>query len=107
MITKELTDFIKNSFASYNITNSINYDTSEFVYLISRSDISLTDRLFSAFFKPLRNMYVNDKLVFWKDAGLGTLIRIPQELDFPGKFSLNGDTTSELIFREKWFFDIE
>jgi hypothetical protein len=50
---------------------------------------------------------VNNKLVFWKDAGLGTLIRIPQELDFPGKFSLNGDMTSELKFIEKSFFDIE
>jgi hypothetical protein len=104
---KDKCSFIRNSFVNYNSTDSINYETSEFVYLISRSDIPLHHKLFSAFFKPFRNMYVNEKLVFAKDAGSGTLIRIPQELDFPGKFSLNGDTASELTFKEKTFFDIE
>jgi len=96
----------ESSIINYGGPNIYSIKSSDFVYLDYSSDFSLNYKLLSTIFKPLSNLYVNNRLIFLKDNKNGTLIRIPQELDLPGRFSLNGDADLELELTEKIFLNV-
>lgn len=80
------------------------YDTESFVYIEQSSTHSMGEDLIKKIFKPLYNLHVNGRRISLRNEVNGDLIRLPNQIDFPDKYSLNGDTLNSFTIDTRFVF---
>jgi len=80
------------------------YDTESFVYIKQSSKQPMGEDLIKMIFKPLYSLHVNDHRISLRNEVKGDLIRLPNQIDFPDKYSLNGDTLTSLSIDTRFVF---
>jgi hypothetical protein len=62
------------------------------------------ENIIKTLYKPLFALHYNNRVISLRNESEGDLIRIPSEIDFPGKFALNGDSLEVITLKKVFIF---
>jgi hypothetical protein len=94
----------KSTVISYRENSQYEINSKSFIYLVDNTRAPIVENIIKTLYKPLFALHYNNRVISLRNESEGDLIRIPSEIDFPGKFALNGDSLEVITLKKVFIF---